>query len=151
VPAESGQFSLEAEPSEVRAAWKLVPASFIDDALCAVDLVFALRENLTTRSMRPEDVREWVEAYAGQLEAEGYEWNASSRGYPEHPLLELEPPRLVDEEILRDAQLWRDQLWHKLEVVDVQTDTEDAVRSLTVWNRETGKTSLLTLRATTRA
>ena len=132
------------QPSAGRVDWKLVPVSFIEDALCAADLVFALRHALTSREITASDVQERVQAYANQLEHDGYRWSPFSSSYPEHPLLELAPPALLDQEIVRDAQLWRDQLWHNLEVVDVQHDDKGSVRKITVWNRESGETQRLT-------
>jgi hypothetical protein len=124
-----------------RVAWKLVPAAFVEDALIAVDLLFALRQDLRREDIGPDYPRQRVHSYVSQLEDEGYSWSPSDYRYPAHPLLELEPPRLLDEGVLADAERWREQLWHGLEFVDVREGNNGQRRYVTLFNRNTGDVS----------
>jgi hypothetical protein len=127
----------EVEASAERTDWKLVPVSFVEDALCAVDLIFSVRHQLQNHELTHEDTENLLSAYARQLEEDGYVWSSQVARYPEHPLLALEPPHLLDEEIVRDAQSWREHLYLGVEVVDVQTNAQGKVRYMLVANRTT--------------
>lgn len=127
----------EVEASVERTDWKLVPVSFVEDALCAVDLIFSVRHQLQNHELTHEDAEDLLSAYARQLEEDGYVWSSHVARYPEHPLLALEPPHLLDEEIVRDAQSWREHLYLGVEVVDVQTNAQGKIRYMLVANRST--------------
>lgn len=133
--AETLQPDVESSPE--RTDWKLVPVSFVEDALCAVDLIFSMRHQLEIQELTHEEAQDLLRAYVRQLEADGYVWSSNVAKYPEHPLLDLKPPHLLDEEIIRDAQSWREHLYHGVEIVDVQTNAQGKVRYMLVANRTT--------------